>query len=343
MDNSTLINVEDGKLITTHIDNLVPSEYNKFNVTDIADLEGSILSMGLIHPLSVIGPTTDGKYIILSGERRYRAIRHIIETGRQFSPNIPCYIIGPANMDVNEQKLIIESANLETRDDVNKDQHRFAIIQILREMADDKVKYKNRAAIIRAAGRYMSGSERYRSMYLRIFDKGANGLQQAVEEHKIPVQEAARVAGMAPEVQQNIINDLNNGVKSKDAIQTHAPKPAPKKKSDIPMDAAELEFHRRAKEGGDFDDDDILDDDLFDTLIDQGSGGVNLDCDTTGELAKLNRNTMSRAERDEDMAHNVITWCERMKRKSEFSETEIEAFDAIRSLVEHLDESDIIE
>lgn len=57
------------------LDKIVPNPYQprtEFNEEAISDLAGSIKLLGVIQPITV-RPTEDGKYQIISGERRFRA------------------------------------------------------------------------------------------------------------------------------------------------------------------------------------------------------------------------------------------------------------------------------
>lgn len=207
--------VNEGKLKKINIDMLKPSPYNSFDVDDIEDLEGSLLSCGLLTPLSVIGPDKNKEYQILAGERRYHAMLNINKSGRGEFIDIPCYVVGTIKMNETEQRLVIESSNLETRD-FNKDEHRFQIIRLLKNMADaGDIKHKN---IIKEAGKYMSMSDRYRRMYLQIFENGNDSLRLLVEQKQITVTDASSISYFDEDIQQKIVDDIKSGTKPKEAI-----------------------------------------------------------------------------------------------------------------------------
>ena len=86
---------------------------------DVSDLVGSIVKSGLLEPLKVIQKAPD-RYLLIDGERRYRALTKIRSTHKQFSKNVKCIILaGIKNKliiqlvtDVHKQKLNpIEEAN----------------------------------------------------------------------------------------------------------------------------------------------------------------------------------------------------------------------------------------
>lgn len=57
------------KLEFVDFGNLEPSQFNSYEITAIEDMVGTLKSVGLLTPLTVIGPYPSGKYSIISGER----------------------------------------------------------------------------------------------------------------------------------------------------------------------------------------------------------------------------------------------------------------------------------
>ena len=206
--------LESGKVSKIAIELLEPSPYNEFKADEYEDLKGSILSCGLITPLTVIGPSDEGKYQIVSGERRYRALSDINKEKPGSFDTVPVYIIGDIHTDPLLQKLIIESSNLETRDysqaDIND--HRMTVIQILEEMKESgEAKFDN---ITEELGKYLKASRRYCNMYLKIFHEGTPELQNAFrgkdDEIKNPVKtvHAAEIAGFDKETQNKVVDTM---------------------------------------------------------------------------------------------------------------------------------------
>lgn len=125
-------------------DRLTPSPYNSWSDEEndghqrscTGDLATSIRNVGLLTPLTVIGPYQDGHYEILAGVRRYNAIMVIQKDDPAFLPEIPCCVVGGSDMHEDYQRLIVDTANLER--DLSKQfttsEYRF--IKILRSLAD---------------------------------------------------------------------------------------------------------------------------------------------------------------------------------------------------------------
>lgn len=86
------------KVLSIHIDQILPNPYQPRKIFDEEELSGlseSIRSNGILQPLSV-RRTTCGNYEIIAGERRFRACK---QAGLEY---VPCIV-----MDVDEQKSAI--------------------------------------------------------------------------------------------------------------------------------------------------------------------------------------------------------------------------------------------
>lgn len=88
------------------INMLVPSNNNFYGIREIEELAVSIKESGLMHNL-VVRKLADGKYEILSGERRYRALLSLNIT------KVPCQV--KELNDVDSELLLIK-ANAEQRE-----------------------------------------------------------------------------------------------------------------------------------------------------------------------------------------------------------------------------------
>lgn len=96
------------------IENIYPSEYNPYNEFDaqndseiVRQLADSIAVQGLIEPI-VLNKVSPDRYIILSGERRYKAIKML--KWKYVSSQVY------DNIDTTTANLILHTSNLEVRD-----------------------------------------------------------------------------------------------------------------------------------------------------------------------------------------------------------------------------------
>lgn len=68
-----------------------PCEYNQYPMQEIEQLARNISEAGLLHPI-MLYKKNDGRYMILSGERRYRAMLLNYENGDERFEEIPAII-----------------------------------------------------------------------------------------------------------------------------------------------------------------------------------------------------------------------------------------------------------
>ena len=91
------------------IDDIDPSDYNQYPMEEIEELAYNIKESGLLHPITLF-KKKDGRYMILSGERRYRAMRYNYENGDDRWEEIPS-IIKEAELDERLLKRYIRRGN----------------------------------------------------------------------------------------------------------------------------------------------------------------------------------------------------------------------------------------
>lgn len=213
---------------------LRPSPLNTFEIGDIEDLKSSIRSLGILTPLSVIGPCPDNTYVILSGERRYRAANDLkAESGEEIP--IPCHIVGPENMDETTQQLIIESSNVDTRDDFNRLEHQFRIVELLKKIYDEQPDMRHKD-FVKEVQKHMKTSKRYSRMYVQIFEKAEPSVRDLVKDGKLAVSQAARLSSLPKEMQDKAAEDLKNGSSQKTVVEQYV------KKKDIPKEGEKSSF-----------------------------------------------------------------------------------------------------
>ena len=88
---------------------LVPSEDNFYSMEDIEDLKAAIELAGHVLHNLVVTPLGDGKYKILSGHRRHRAVGELLKEGKDQYEFLPCAIedMSDDGTGLIEQTLLI--------------------------------------------------------------------------------------------------------------------------------------------------------------------------------------------------------------------------------------------
>lgn len=91
-----------------NIKKLYSNDKNFYSVTDIEPLAQKILLVGLIENLEVVhDPCDRGEYRITAGERRWRALKLLVEQGYTDFEMVTCQIQTPASADEEMLRLII--------------------------------------------------------------------------------------------------------------------------------------------------------------------------------------------------------------------------------------------
>ena len=207
------------KLEFVDFGNLEPSQFNSYEITAIEDMVGTLKSVGLLTPLTVIGPYPSGKYSIISGERRYTGMKKCIEDPDYDGSfdKVSCYVVHGYDTDQTIQELELEIANLETRDSSDKDKHRFKLVSILKKMAESgKIKEKE---IVSIMGKCMRESDRYKRMYVAIFDKGTDSTKQLILDKQLSIAEGAALSQLPGKTQDVVANAIKDGVAKKGLLQ----------------------------------------------------------------------------------------------------------------------------
>lgn len=96
-----------GRMELEHIsmDLIQPDENNFYGIRDIDDLANSIATVGLLEPV-LVRETHDGNFKLISGHRRFAAIRKLVEEGREDLKDVPCIVADDTDDDIVQLKLI---------------------------------------------------------------------------------------------------------------------------------------------------------------------------------------------------------------------------------------------
>lgn len=95
------------------IDNLIPSEQNFYQVSAVDDLKESIELVGVKQNL-LVAPAGVGKYKILAGHRRSKAIKELVAEGKEEFRRVPCVV--DYSEDAARQELLLIMTNSTTRE-----------------------------------------------------------------------------------------------------------------------------------------------------------------------------------------------------------------------------------
>lgn len=187
-----------------------------FEMDEIPELKQSIQVYGLLTPLTVC-MDENGRYEVLSGNRRYRAIKELKQDGIVNKYNeIPCMVL--YGLSEAKKGLIVETTNIDVRKGYDEMPHRFKIIEYLKQLVDNGE--EKEANIVKRAAKYFKRSERYAAMYKAIFDSENTEIREATEKGQISVSDAARMTKLPQEAQKEIIKIVHEADDKKVAKDT---------------------------------------------------------------------------------------------------------------------------
>ena len=91
------------------VHDLVRNERNFYGIRDVEELASMIAASGVVEPLHVT-PIGDGKYRIISGERRASATLLRLQRGDLIDPKLPCIVVvfnDSDLLDAKEQEMLL--------------------------------------------------------------------------------------------------------------------------------------------------------------------------------------------------------------------------------------------
>lgn len=189
---------QDFNLQNIDIEKIVPSEKNFYGMRDIEELSQDIKVNGLYHNLVVI--PVDDKFKIISGERRYRALKSL---GYK---KVPCQVRNNVS-DIDGEIMLIQ-ANAKTRELTNTE--KIKQIEKLEELYKEKRKNgeklegKTRDLIGKDLG--LSGSQV--GKYKKINKDLIPELKKMLEKNNLDMEKASSIAALDEAGQKEIYNIL---------------------------------------------------------------------------------------------------------------------------------------
>lgn len=161
-----------------NIKKLYSNDKNFYSVTDIEPLAQKILLVGLIENLEVVhDPCDRGEYRITAGERRWRALKLLVEQGYTDFEMVTCQIQTPASADEEMLRLIIAN---DYRNKTVAD-----ILEEEKQLKDILQRMKQEGRTIKG---YKLDSGRLRDVIAKILQMPATKIAQieSINKHLIP-------------------------------------------------------------------------------------------------------------------------------------------------------------
>lgn len=194
------------------IDKIITNKRNFYELSAMEELKHSIEDNGLFDNL-VVNENGDGTFLLISGHRRYEAIKQIhAEDPAKFN-KIPCKVYSVSDEDEKQWLLLEANAHNRVKSDY----------EIMKEIEQRKEIYEK----LKAKGHRLGGRvrelvaadmklgfgtvQRYEALSKNITPQ----LEQAMKEHNLKLSQTNELASLEPEKQKEKINQLKHKSKAK--------------------------------------------------------------------------------------------------------------------------------
>ncbi len=178
------------------IDKLYPDPANRkvYGVEKIEELADSIeLAGGVMHNLVVREPDTDGRYQIISGERRWTACKHLVEQGKEQYSEVGCLIEHVHDEDTLQLMLVLANSTARQLTDAEKMRQAEALTAVLTRMRKEgKVQGRVRELVGKILKTTSGQLARYHAIQTNLqgglrdkFERGEVGVSVAYEASKL--------------------------------------------------------------------------------------------------------------------------------------------------------------
>lgn len=195
-----------------------------FALSNIEELMTSIQTHGLIQPLAVCGPDNVGRYEILAGNRRITAILKIREETPDFMPTVPCHVVAGDDLTDTEKRLVIETSNINSREDIDVMHHRKIMIQLFKQYEIESTgtaKEKIARNVVERAEKFFGISKRYARMFYNIFGNDNQDVEELLKDSKVTITQADKILNMPKEDRETVVNSIKEGNKAKNVLDPY--------------------------------------------------------------------------------------------------------------------------
>lgn len=178
------------------ISKLYPDPVNAkiYSIEDVEELADSIeLAGGVMHNLVVREADADGRYQIISGERRWTACKHLVEQGKEQYSEVGCLIEHVHDEDTLQLMLVLANSTARQLSDAEKMRQAEALTAVLTRMRKEgKVQGRVRELVGKMLKTTSGQLARYHAIQANLqgglrdrFERGEVGVSVAYEASKL--------------------------------------------------------------------------------------------------------------------------------------------------------------
>lgn len=207
-DKATTIEAKENfKIEYIDIENIVRNKNNFYEITNIDELAEDILLNGLNHNL-VVRPIKGGLHELISGERRYTALKSLVDKGENKFKKVPCKIVDLNDLD---SAIVLIQANAQSRElseaDKLKQVERLTELYKLKKSKGEKVG-QVRKKISEDTGLSPAQVGRYSTISKGLIKE----LKEVLEQGNLSISNASEFAVLSEENQRMILDIIKNEV-----------------------------------------------------------------------------------------------------------------------------------
>ena len=181
---------------------------NFYEIVNVEELAEDIKMNGLNHNL-VVRKLDNGKYELISGERRYTALTKLVEEGNKIFALVPCKVIEANDID---SEIILIQANAQTREltEIEKLEQVKRLTELYRTKKKNGEKVPGKIREIIANDLKLSPTQVGR--YERINKNLIPELSEILKSGGLTIANASEFASLSEENQKVILDIINNKV-----------------------------------------------------------------------------------------------------------------------------------
>lgn len=181
---------------------------NFYEIVNVDELAEDIKMNGLNHNL-VVRKLDNGKYELISGERRYTALTQLVEEGNEIFALVPCKVIEANDID---SEIILIQANAQTREltEIEKLEQVKRLTELYRTKKKNGEKVPGKIREIIANDLKLSPTQVGR--YERINKNLIPELSEILKSGGLTIANASEFSSLSEENQKVILDIINNKV-----------------------------------------------------------------------------------------------------------------------------------
>lgn len=181
---------------------------NFYEIVNVDELAEDIKMNGLNHNL-VVRKLDNGKYELISGERRYTALTQLVEQGNEIFALVPCKVIEANDID---SEIILIQANAQTREltEIEKLEQVKRLTELYKTKKKNGEKVPGKIREIIANDLNLSPTQVGR--YERINKNLIPELKEILENGNLTIANASEFSSLSEDNQKVILEIINNKV-----------------------------------------------------------------------------------------------------------------------------------